>query len=346
MLDLAEVKNGVQKNCDLVDAQYAQNYGLCVYLLRMREYYRWSNNIPLYSDLENDKVHTWIADIEEHWDKILGQPFKGFVINRKAFEPFETLEINNSLLPHGYVYSGGYGPAKIPLFFLAKLDTREHQKGFDIIISSEELARGMFGSPAMLLGKTIFVRREALRYMLVAKFDEWLFQKRDNTMKKALSYYDLESNFDAALERMTDKEIEVLILHEIGEGLAAEAFGENWEKMLADFAYSRTEIIIRAIRDLAADCLSTLPALIFEERSSSLHFYFANFSDMRKQLAPNIYEAYKQWSESSDLIPLATVVEKGKSFWIDIGNEILAMYLSEGKAADSRINQLVGSLVV
>lgn len=346
MFDLAEVQKVVQYNCDLVDAQYAQNYGLCVYLLKMREYYRWRNNVLLSSELVNEEVHEWIADMEEHWDQILGQPYKGFSSDSRAYEPFETNGINESLNLEGYVYSGGYGPAGIPLFFLAKLESQDQQNGFNILISSDELARGMFGSPGMLLDKTIYVRREALRYLLIGKFDEWLFQKRDNTMKKALSYYDLESNFDVALEEMTDKEIKTLILHEIGEGLAKKSLGDNWEKMLADFAYTRTEIIIRAIRDLAADCLSTLPTLVNEERSSSIHFYFANYSDMRKQLAPNLYRAYKKWSASADPTQLLSAIEKGKSFWIDIGNEILEIYLSEGKSAGKKIEQMVGTLYV
>ena len=346
MFDLAEVQNTVQNNCDRVDAEYAQNYGLCIYLLKMREYYRWRNNIPLSADLVNDEVHEWIADMEERWDQIIDKPFENFTLNNQPFQPFETNEINKLLIPEGYVYSGGFGAAGIPLFLLAKLESQDHQHGFDILISSDELARGMFGSPGMLLDKTIYIRREALRYLLIGKFDEWLFQKRDNTMKKALSYYDFESNFDVALEDMTNKEMQTLILHEIGEGLAKQSLGDNWEKMLADFAYTRTEIIIRATRDLAADCLSTLPALVNEQRTSSIHFYFANFSDMRKHLAPNLYRAYQKWSTSTDPTQLLAAIEKGKSFWIDIGNEILDLYLVEGKAADKKIEQLVGSLIV
>ncbi len=36
-----ELISQVQHNCDISDANHAGNYTLCIYLLKMREYYRW-----------------------------------------------------------------------------------------------------------------------------------------------------------------------------------------------------------------------------------------------------------------------------------------------------------------
>ena len=117
MKGLDSISNSVQKNCDLVDAEYAQNYGLCVYLLKMREYYRWKNHISNTIELHNDKIHDWIVDQEEHWEEIEGDSFQKITIGDNSFSPFETEEINEVLNPERLVYSGGKGYGDIPMFF-------------------------------------------------------------------------------------------------------------------------------------------------------------------------------------------------------------------------------------
>ncbi len=57
MYNIKELQKTVQKNCDLVDAEHGQNYGLCIYLLKMRDYYRWHNKFPLHQDLNNEDIH-------------------------------------------------------------------------------------------------------------------------------------------------------------------------------------------------------------------------------------------------------------------------------------------------
>ena len=36
----------VQHNCHLSDAHHARDYSLCIYLLKMREFYRWEETLP------------------------------------------------------------------------------------------------------------------------------------------------------------------------------------------------------------------------------------------------------------------------------------------------------------
>ncbi|MCP4752453.1 MAG: hypothetical protein GY866_16305 [Proteobacteria bacterium] len=342
MIDISELREAVQSNCDRVDAESAQNYGLCVYLIKMREYYRWRKGLSFDSEIRNHEIIPWIADLETSWERMEGEAFGKIVVDRKEFDPFETESINSLLTPEGLVYSGGFGYAGIPLFFLARLERKMELDGFSILISSEELSRGMYGSPAMLQNRTIFIRKEALKYLLWARYDEWLFSKLKNTMYRAFSYYDLETDPDSALEEMANNELNTLILHEMGEGRLEERFGEKWREMLIDFAHTKTEIIARAVRDLAADCLSTLPSLVRENREASIHFYFANFSDMRKALFPDLLEAYKDWKDTSEPSRLLEFIEKGKVRWLEVGDEILRLYRSKGTSADKEINELIG----
>ena len=39
--ELQSLRRSVQRNCDISDAEFAQSYSLCTYLLKMRELYRW-----------------------------------------------------------------------------------------------------------------------------------------------------------------------------------------------------------------------------------------------------------------------------------------------------------------
>ncbi len=52
----ARLARAVQTNCDIADAHHAADMTLCVYLLQMREYFRWERRAAL--DALNDFGHT------------------------------------------------------------------------------------------------------------------------------------------------------------------------------------------------------------------------------------------------------------------------------------------------
>ena len=56
----------VQHNCDIVDARHGSDYGICTYLLKMRELYRWECGLPLGARLEKDEVGDWLTARESH----------------------------------------------------------------------------------------------------------------------------------------------------------------------------------------------------------------------------------------------------------------------------------------
>jgi hypothetical protein len=51
----------VQRNCDIADAQFAGNYSLCTYLLKMREFYRWERGLPFSAALDRQAVGDWVS---------------------------------------------------------------------------------------------------------------------------------------------------------------------------------------------------------------------------------------------------------------------------------------------
>ena len=316
----------VQKNCDISDAHHAANYTLCVYLLKMREYYRWENGFSYNDILPKEDVGNWVQERESLWEEIEDQAYLPLEIDGKEYDPFDTENINIVLAPKGYVYSGGVGLRAAPHFFLAKLEEKEDYNDFTMYVSADECARDLTAPPAMTQGKNVFIRREALRRYLWEKFTEWQWHKYENAMSRALAFYDFENDVDQALEKMTNNELEAVTLHEIGEFIATQKLGEQWREMIVSLPRSRAEFLARAVKDLLADCLSTLPGLIKNQNSASLHFYAANLVAMRKELFPSFHAAYQVWADTEDAQPLITLVEKGAQHWTTLAKQMLNLY--------------------
>ncbi len=316
----------VQKNCAISDAHHAANYTLCVYLLKMREYYRWENGFSYNDILPKEEVGNWIQERESLWEEIEDQAFLPLEIDGKKYDPFDTENINKVLTPKGYVYSGGMGLRAAPHFFLAKLEEKEDYNDFAMYVSADEYARDLTAPPAMIQGKNIFIRREALRRYLWEKFTEWQWHKYENAMSRALSFYDFEDDIDQSLEKMTNNELEAVTLHEIGEYIASQELGEEWRDMIISIPRSRAEFLARAVKDLLADCLTTLPGLIENYNPASLHFYAANLVAVRQELFPSFHAAYQAWVDSDDIQPLKTIVAKGSQHWSKLAKEMLSQY--------------------
>ena len=220
MLNLGQLVSAVQKNCHISDARHAGDFTLCIFLLKMREFYRWENEIPFTRDLPKSEVGEWLQERERMWTDIETSPFESLPVEGEALDPFDADKINNTLTADGYVYSGGYGRFSKPHFFLGELYKKETRNGFTIYISSCEYARDLEAPPAMLQGKTIFVRQESVRRFLWEKIEEQRWTPANETMQRAIACYGPGNDIDVMLDVMTRNETETMILHELGEGLA------------------------------------------------------------------------------------------------------------------------------
>jgi len=331
MLDLQTLTKSIQHNCHISDAQFAGNYTMCIFLLKMRGYYRWEKGIPLSQPLPRSEIGDWLTTREEYWDSLQELPFSQLTLNKQNFDPFDSEAINEVLNPQGYVYSGGYGMYQKPYFFLGKLEKKEVCNGITHLVSSEEYARDMVAPPAMLLGETVFIRKESLRNVIWERIDEWRLKKHQDTpIARCLACYDFDErqseHMESILDDITDNELKVVLLHETGEAQARLLLGTQWEDLLQTLPRSNAEFIARAVRDNLADCLITLPALIETENTASLHFYFANFNGMRKELFPEALQAYQNWLDSGSLSALDDVCLYGRQHWQTIAEKILHLY--------------------
>ncbi len=341
MLNIGQVVSAVQKNCHISDAQHAGDLTLCIYLLKMREFYRWENDIPLTRQLAKDDVGDWLQEREQMWQRLESSGFEPIPLERGPSDPFDADAVNRELVPQGYVYSGGYGRFCKPQFFLGNLVTKETRNGFTVYISSCEYARDLEAPPAMLQGRTIFVRQESVRRYLWEKVEESRWNRNNEAMRRALACYPFELDAEQALDRMMRNETESIVLHELGEGVAGETLGPDWERMLAGLTRSKAEIMARAVRDNYADCLATLPALVETRNDASLHFYFATFGGMRRHLFPEALAAYRRWCTDGDLDPLRQLARAGQARWRETAERILALYRQDENRAPAEIARLL-----
>jgi hypothetical protein len=333
--------DAVRTNCLITDARHATRYTLCVYLLKMREFYRWEQQLPFGASLPQDELSDWLSAREARWEQVEHQEFLPVPINGRSFDPFDAPAINAALNPLGYVYSSGYGHGLKPVFFLGKLEQRRQSSEYTLLVSGYELARDLSAPPAMSTDNTIFIRRESLRRMLWERLEEWRWNRPDNAMKRALECYDFEHRPEAALDAMTDTELESVLLHEIGEVQAGRLLGPDWEELLAALDHSKAEIMLRAVRDHLADALSTLPALLEQINPAALHFYVANLSAMRKELFPGLVSAYEVWRATGSVRELHQAASRAAAHWNALALRLLDQYRQDRKPDAGRLVRLI-----
>jgi hypothetical protein len=332
MSDVETLRQAVQRNCHLSDARHARDYTLCVYLLKMREYYRWEKGLPLSGSLPAADLGEWVVARERLWEALGGEDdFRCVPVAGGCQDPFEAEAINADLIPRGLVYSAGYGRFVKPHFFLGELLRREVRDGFEVIVSDREYARDLSAPPAMLRGDTVFVRRESLRRLLWERVEEWRWRKSPaDAMGRAVACYPFDADPEGALDRMTDAELEPTVLHEVGEGRVGRLLGPAWGEMLVDVAGTRAEMPLRAVRDLVADCTVTMPSLVERGSEASIHFFFANLRGHRQALFPSLASGYQAWVREGDPEPLVATLEKGRRHWRETAEAALGLYAERG----------------
>lgn len=328
MGDVRALSAVVQDNCHLSDARHARDYSLCVYLLKMREYYRWEKGLPLSGSLPPSELGEWVVARERLWESLPAEgEFRCLPVGSGCHDPFDAEAVNARLLPQGLVYSAGYGRFVKPHFFLADLLREEPRDGFRVLVASREHARDLSAPPAMLRGQTIYVRRESLRRLLWERVEEWHWRKEpEDAMGRAARCYPFEQDPEQALDRMTDDEIEPTVLHELGEGQVGRILGERWEELLLGVARTRAEMPLRAVRDLIADCQVTLPGLLARGADASIHFYVANLRGHRQALFARLTRAYHTWVRQGTLGPLTEAVDLGRGHWLATAEAALERY--------------------
>jgi hypothetical protein len=332
----------VQRNCDIADARHGGDYGMCTYLLKMRERYRWEQGLALGAPLEKDAIGEWLTAREAHLEHLADADYDPIRVHGRDFDPFDAEGINTQLAGEGLVYSAGLVHGGRANFFIGELERERHAgNGFALRVSGRELARCLDAPPAMTRGTTIFLRRESLRRYLWEKYESWLWSRPQNAMARVVDCYPFDTELEAALDAMTAAEMAVIEAHERGEYEAGLDLGEDWNRMLSDLSLTPAELMARAVRDHLADCTHTLPMLLEPGREASLHLFVANLGAMRKQLFPALQQAYGEWLEGAGTAPLERLIATGREHWRTLARQMLALHREHGIRAAGPIASTV-----
>jgi len=339
-MDIQKLINNVQQNCHISDARHAGNYTLCVYLLKMREFYRWEQQHAFSDKLSKNDIGDWITKREELWQDVENDEYHSITFADNKYDPFDSENINQSLVSDKLIYSGGYGVKDKPHFFLAELENQETVNDYTIYISGKEYARDLTSPPAMSHNKTIYIRRESFKRLIWERTDEWRWNKPENAMARAIRCYDFDNDLENALSEMTDNELDAAVLHEIGEIQAGENLA-GWHQMMSDITFTQAEIMARAVRDHYADALNTLPTLIENNNQASIHFYFANLTNMRKHIFPSLMDAYDQWCESKNVKVIEQIIASSLDHWQNIAQQIITLHRQDAEQCSVHIEALI-----
>ena len=311
---------------------------MCIYLLKMRDYFKWAHDLPLDVAINRRSLGEWIAQREREWVALEDAELRKIKIDNCEYDCFDVESINAQLRDKGLVYGAGYGAGGRPHFYLAELVEFQQRAGCTVSIAATEFARDIQLLPAMLQGNTISVRRDALARYIWEKLEEWQWHKAENAMARAMRYYDFEQRPVAATHQMAAVEVDAVILHELGELEVGKHVGPQWEFGLLALAGTRAERTVRAVRDILADCLVTLPMLLDQERIPSLHFYMANFEGYRKQLWPSLLQEYNEAVARNDFKPLGKNVEDSVFHWQGAVNEVKYFLDTDGEFSHKDID--------
>ncbi len=328
----------VQHNCAISDARYARDYTLCIYLLRMREYYRWRHNIPLGEPLQIDTVGNWVTDRETEWDLIEEQDYQPLPLLDKSINPFDSEAVNEHLRPSGLTYSAGYGRLGQPHFVLAKHLATTCQLDITCVESGSEIARDSITQPAMAQGNTVYIRHECISGLLWQMLEEWRLTQTNGPMARLVTYYALNDDCDLNLSiRRAAKDLSrVFLEHEHGEIEAGKLLGPEWDSMAKNLIGTPAENYIRAVRDLYADSLRTIPMILHENAAHYLDFWLASVHGIRQQLlGKKTLDSLRTVTDCSNQLKLfAAFTCAGSDLWRAVANAMLDSYSASGVSVD------------
>ena len=305
MIEIDAFARQVLKNCEISDAQHAGLFSVCGLALRLRDLYKWENELNPWEEKDSSEILDWIAAKEQLWEKLGEKKYADLSIGGKHYDPFNTAEINAVLEPQGVLYGAGYAYSLKPTFFLAAIKNKSQIDGYTVYTLERELARDLLTLPALSQDNLILLRTDSARLFL---WDQIAFIKKSGrpALQFALEHCGLKEQDSEALRHQMPTILAAqkdnFIYHEIGEMKDSTFDPVIWRELIAAFPHSPIELLARAVKDLLADTTQhgTLCYLIRNHKTAALGFYAAFQDGLIKELFPELRAAFRDFTKTRD----------------------------------------------
>jgi hypothetical protein len=341
---LRALLDAVQTNCDIADARHAADLPLCIYLLQMREFYRWQQGLGFGDPLPRAALGDWLSQREAHWDRLADRPLGPVPCPGGPLDPFDEAAIDAALQPLGLGYGAGLlGPDR-PVFFVAERHATQSVavdgEPLQLRRYGRELARGLASPPAALAAdQTIVLRDAALSRWLWERFEVHSLRPGESTFGRfaaACGLVDL-ADFGTRLPQLLHTARPVLLLHELGEMRVGRGLGPGWAALHEALADDRrSSLRLRAVRDQLADLGTTLPALLAADEPAPLHFWFAGYEGHREALFPGLKSAYAAWCAGDGGRALRQALPGAEAHFSQLAQTLLALLDHDGDGGEWR----------
>lgn len=298
----------IQRNCDISDARDNGIYSICNLVLKLRNLYKWEHAIEPWHEPETTALLAWIEAKENYWETVIDDSFQPFIADGREVDPFDLETVNGLLADPALVYGAGYGRSMKSIFFLGEKIREEQVEGCPVIIVGRELARELSSPFAMLQDGVIIIRREPLRYFFWDHVQE-IRSSCKESLHHALHGYGIltdgrldQQAFRNRLDDIVDGEIPIFIHHEVGERLQDTFDSGTLRRIVAAFPDSAIEYVARSIKDVLADThpRGMVSLIIRERRDASLGFYVGFLAGLRRELFPEIVQAFAPFLQNRD----------------------------------------------
>lgn len=285
----------IKHNCDASDAQFWGFFSICGLLMRYRDLYRSEQGWEPWAAIPREAIAAWIQHKEAHWPELEQESFRPVRIGKGTYDAFDVAAINREL-PPTLAYGAGYGMYLKPTFVLADLLSRRMVDGHEVLTTGKEHARDLFTSPAMLLDRTIFLRREPLKALLWDHLSQ-IVPGSCTVREDAFRAYGIAAGqqvdqaFISAFDRMVDDTLRIMLLHELAE--SAERI-PSWKDLVAGAPDRKCELVLRAVQDLLADTSERGPLarIVAERDERALAVLVGLMEGFRVALFPDLRTAY------------------------------------------------------
>ena len=349
-IDLVMLRNQVQNNCDISDANHSGLFSLCGLLLRLRDLYKSEQNLRPWEEPEPAALLEWIDAREKRWEGLIGMDFQSISLGGESFDPFDVAAINERLRPSGLVYGAGFAVGMKPSFFLGELVHSQTLERLTIDTIDRELVRDLFVTPALRQGSRIFARRSAMLFFLWDQVAEMRPSARQ-ALAYAFGQHDIEveeirrlpMQLATELQSVADSELDTWIYHEIGEVKESGFPGQIWHEIVSTYSNGPIEIFARVLKDLLADTHTggLLGHIIQHRLSSSLGFFVSFIRPFTRLLFPEVIEAFDQFMLAGDWSTIEKAREAGHTKAHDYAEILVGLHEAGRKHgpqwAESRI---------